>query len=137
MARIVVRNRDKVNEDDPYLDAMCMKRGMVVDILPDGQSLGSKGDVYDGWTVIDVPGASVADLSAFLASEPGDRILNRTLQRRAFKLDLDGLFGVAAARSMTVMAGAEHTASSSTTITLERALELKVAVAPLSDPNIL
>lgn len=137
MARIVVRNRDRVNEDDPYLDAMCMKRGMVVDILPDGQSLGSKGDAYDGWTVIDVPGASVADLSAFLASEPGDRILNRTLQRRAFKLHLDGLFGVAAARSMTVMAGAEPIAPSSTTITLERALELKVAVAPLSDPNML
>lgn len=106
MARLVVRNRDKVNPDSPYLDAMCMKRGMVVDILPDGMGLGAVGDKYDGWTVVEVPGVAVEDLSAYRAPEAGDPKINRMLQRRAFKFDLDAyeLSGKAALTSLEAQA---------------------------------
>jgi hypothetical protein len=139
MARVVVRNRDKVNEDDPYLDAKCTKRGMVVEILPDGVSLGAVGDAYDGWTVIEVPGASKEDVSALLAKEPGDPMLNRMLQRRAFKLDLDAL-GVpdtrrkVGAETMMTLAAAE---TPPLQLTLSEVLAVKAPIEPLADPNIL
>jgi hypothetical protein len=85
MARLVVRNRDKVNHDSQAWSEACMKRGMVVDILPDGMSLGKKGDVYSGWTVVEVPGVPPADLWEFLASEPS--------RRRTVLFDLDGYAG--------------------------------------------
>lgn len=119
MARLVVRNRDKVNPDSPYLDAKCMKRGMVVDILEDGQSLGVEGDRYTGWTVVDLPGVLRDDLTAFLAPEPGDPLQDRMLQRRAFKVNLDALVS---------MRGR---------LRLQDVLALKVVVAKRSDTNIL
>ena len=66
MARLVVRNRDKVNPDAVASDFMCMKRGMVVDILLDGMSLGRVGDSYPGWTVVEVPGVEPMYLMDFL-----------------------------------------------------------------------
>ena len=117
MARLVVRNRDKVNPDSPYLDAQCLKRGMVVDILPDGKGLGIVGDKYDGWTVVDVPGVSVDDLSAFTAKELGDPKVNRMLQRRSFIFNLDA-----------------HTGGA---ITALQAQGLKRPVVQRLDPNVL
>lgn len=120
MARLVIRNRDKVNTDCPYLDAQCTKRGFVVDILNDGQSVGKVGETYDGWTVVEVPGATREQLSAYLAAEPGDRLQNRMLQRRAFWFDLDA-WGIAGKPALSLMI----------------ALGFKRAVTPKQDPNVL
>jgi hypothetical protein len=63
MARLVVRNRDKWHNN-------INKRGMVIDVLPDGKSIGAKGERYPEFTVVDVPGAPVEEFMDFL--EPGD-----------------------------------------------------------------
>lgn len=95
MARLIVRNRDKVNLDDADADALCMKRGMVVDILPDGMSLGREGETYDGWTIVEVPGAEPEELAEFLTRHAVRGVVGvngkSMLARRLFKLDLDSL----------------------------------------------
>lgn len=120
MARLVIRNRDKVNRESVHLDACCLKRGMVVDILPDGKSLGKVGDTYTGWTVVDVPRTDAEMLSAFLGPELGDRRFDPMLQRRAFVFDLD-----------------TYAALRKSTITLKEALSLKLPVVKRTDPSIL
>jgi hypothetical protein len=78
MARLVVRNKDKWHNG-------LKKRGMVVDVLPDGKSLGAKGESYPEWTVVDVPGAPVEEFMDFLESGNG--------RRRRFLFDLDAYAG--------------------------------------------
>jgi hypothetical protein len=78
VARLVVRNKDKWHNN-------LKKRGMVVDVLPDGKSIGAKGERYPECTVVDVPGAPVEEFMDFL--EPGDG------KPRRFLFDLNAYTG--------------------------------------------
>lgn len=88
MAKLVVMVRDIVSEDF-YMNCRCLKRGDVVDILPDDMSLGVEGDIHPQWRSIIAP-QTPSDLSIFLAPEPSvGPTRSRTLQARSFNLDID------------------------------------------------
>lgn len=117
MARIVIRTQDTVRTDQ-YQDVHCYKRGMVADILEDGREAGSAIESSNRWVIVDVPGVRRDDLTAFLAWEPGDPKVDRMLQRRAFKFDLDAWDG-------------------RKTLTLAEALSHKRPMPKRADPNVL
>lgn len=118
MAEMLVRTIDKVNKEDVYLDVKCTKRGHVIAICPDGWQWSETERTAPYWTIVKVPGVSVEDLSAYLAPEPGDPRMNRMLQCRAFKFDLDSL-GV------------------KSTVTASEVQGLKMAMDSLDDPAVL
>lgn len=89
MAELLVRIVDKSNPNDPQLDAKCHKRGDVVSIQPDGWAWSALEKSAPWWRIIKIPGATIEDLSAFLAEEPGDPVTNKLLRKRAFSFDLD------------------------------------------------
>lgn len=89
MAELVVRVQDKVNEDF-YLDCQCTKRGDVIEVRPDGWAWSKLERSNPDWRIIRVP-MSVSEAQAFLAPELNTDPKNpsKTLQRRAFKIDLE------------------------------------------------
>jgi hypothetical protein len=127
MAEMLVRIVDKVNPDSKVLDARCLKRGMVVTIQPDGWEWSDAERKAPYWQIVTVPGASVDDLSAYLAPEPGDAAVNDLLQRRAFKLDVD----IAQANAVKSRP-TDPTAAAVWELPLQDTIDLKVAVAPLA-----
>jgi hypothetical protein len=90
MAEILVRVVDKVNKEF-YLNCRCTKRGDVIVVAPDGWKWGTDERTDPQYRIISLPQYSVEDLQAFLAPEqPTDPSQSqRTLQRRAFKFDVD------------------------------------------------
>lgn len=89
MAEMIVMAIDKVNTESPYLDAGCYKRGDVIIIQEDGWPWSEEERNHPRWRIVKIPGVPASRLSAFMASEPGDRVQNPMLQRRGFKFDLD------------------------------------------------
>lgn len=90
MAEIIVRVKDKINKDF-YLNCQCTKRGDVIEVQEDGWPWGTQDLANPDWRLIKLPQYSVADLQGFLAPELPTDIKNpsKTLQRRAFKFDID------------------------------------------------
>lgn len=92
MARVVIYAGDKEPSPDAILDAARYDRGMVVDVLEDGQSLGKEGDKNPLFSVVEFPGASVEKLRFLLAGEARpqgiDPDLKVPLRRRVQKLDV-------------------------------------------------
>lgn len=92
MAELLVRVVDKVNADDFYLDCQCTKRGDVIAVVPDGWDWGREERANPEWTILSVPDMSVGEAQMLVSAEPAQALApSRTLQRRAFGLDLDGL----------------------------------------------
>ncbi len=91
MAELLVRVVDKVNRDSIYLDVACTKRGDVIAICVDGWQWGKEELANPDWRIVRLPGVDPEDLSGLLAPERDVDPKNpsKTLQRRAFKLDLD------------------------------------------------
>lgn len=87
MAEFCVKRQDQVNPD-PEKDSLCYKRGDVVTIQEDGWKW-TEAEQSGDLCVVKIPGVLVSDLTGFLEPEPGDRLTNKFLQRRAFKFDLD------------------------------------------------
>lgn len=90
MAEILVRVRDKVNADF-YLNCKCTKRGDVIEAKPDGWDWGVRERTSPNYRIIALPNVSLPDAQAMLAPEVDTDLNNpsRTLQRRAFRFDLD------------------------------------------------
>jgi hypothetical protein len=88
---LIVRAVDKVNANDVALDAMCTKRGDVVDMLP-GEWTPRPGEqaMIDAgaWVPVFVVGATMDDLSAFMVPDEGDQVAGILPRRRAFGLDI-------------------------------------------------
>lgn len=125
MCELLVRTVDKSNPDDIYLDVKLTKRGDVIVIREDGWPWSEAERTSPFWKIFKMPGIKASDLSAFIAEEPGDPKFNQTLQRRAFKFDLDSY-------ASAVFKGdipAEITKTSD-------ALSLKVAKPPVDDPAV-
>jgi len=96
MPEILLRVVDKINSDF-YLNCGCTKRGDVIVAQPDGWTWGVEELKNPDWRIVKLTIADptqnailMADLSAFLSSEPAVDPLNpsKTLQRRGFFLDL-------------------------------------------------
>lgn len=90
MAELLVRVVDKVNPDF-YANTKCLKRGDVIAVCEDGWGWGVEELANPDWRILKIPDMTVAEASVFLAPErnrdPGQP--SRTLQRRAFAIDLD------------------------------------------------
>lgn len=91
MAELLVRVVDKVNVDDFYLNTKCTKRGDVIVVCPDGWLWGSQELANPEWRIVQVPDLMLEEAEALLAPERDvdPRHPSRTLQRRAFALNLD------------------------------------------------
>lgn len=90
MAELLIRVVDKIH-DDFYRNTKMTKRGDVIAAKPDGWPWG-KDELNDPrWRIVCLPGISLAQAESFLAEEPEKDPANpsRTLQRRAFKFNLD------------------------------------------------
>lgn len=91
MCELLVRVVDKINEADFYKDCQCTKRGDVITIQEDGWAWGKKELSNPDWRIIKFPGVPASEMSAFLQPELAPDPANppKTLQRRAFKFDVD------------------------------------------------
>jgi hypothetical protein len=73
---------------DPYVDCQRLQPGDVIDYRPDGWQWSELELTNPDWRLFRIPGISDAESGSLLTEEPGDRITNRMLQRRAFFIDL-------------------------------------------------
>jgi hypothetical protein len=91
MAELLVWLVDKTNPDDFYLNARQYKRGDVIAVCPDGWPWGREELNNPHWRIVKVPDMTESEASAFLGKEhdTDPSTPSRTLQRRAFKIDLD------------------------------------------------
>lgn len=96
MARIVVWAKPDNDHPDPVIDAQKFKRGMVVDVLEDGQEAGKDVEQGAWWRVVEAPGPA-ADYAHLLGMDPEFRDqrqfgkLNPFPRKRVNALDLDAL----------------------------------------------
>jgi hypothetical protein len=91
MSEWLIRVVDKVN-DDPVLDAQCMKRGDVVVVCPDGWQWSQAELDNPEWRVLKCPGITETEAASFLVREleTDPQSPSRFLRRRAFAVDLEG-----------------------------------------------
>lgn len=77
------------------------------------------------WIIIEVPDAKVADLVSFLTAQPGDPLVDKTLQRRGLKVDVDTL----------LVQG--HKLGVPITVPAATLLSTKIIATQIQDPNII
>lgn len=92
MCELLVRVVDKINSDF-YLNCQCTKRGDVIVAQEDGWKWGKEELANPDWRIISMPGVPVNDVAGLLTPElPTDpKVTSRTLQRRAFKFNLNAI----------------------------------------------
>lgn len=126
----LIRVRDKVGSNI-YHDVKLTKRGHVIVAMPDGHDWGLQELTNPDWRIVRVPGISEAEAGAMLAPEPGLEV-NRMLQRRAFKIDLDH---GAIARANRAFIDDDSRQTKLIEITLQQARFLKKQLKPVQDPD--
>jgi len=108
MAELLVRVIDKVNEDDPALNLLCLKRGDVVTVQEDGWLWSGKELAGNPWTVIRFPGASVDASLPYLVSlyrsDDPEHDQGMVLPRASY-FDLDSALVVAGQSTVTITGG--------------------------------
>lgn len=109
MARLIVRAVDSPGKLD-------MKRGHVVEILADGQSPGTKIVGNPRYRIIDVPGATVAEMWHLKQREevPPDSL--KEVPARLHKLAIDTLETAEAGKKGRVLAAADVVATNKAAI---------------------
>ena len=129
MAELLVRVIDKVNKDDPYLDAKCLKRGDVVCVMSDGHAWSPAELKSPHWRVLHLPSLSVEKAEAFLGPEIDEDPKNpsKVLRRRAL---------LPADVKQATQDGAKVESKIAVPLTEVAALALKVAKPRLEDPNV-
>lgn len=132
----VDENRDA---DDMFIDhATTHKRGDVIHAAPDGWPWGSDELISPFWRIIKVPGLELLEAQAMVAREIAEDPTNppRTLQRRAFRLDIDHPSLPAAFREYLQD---DTRASAAYTLSINRAAfrVLKKARLPIPDPAVI
>lgn len=97
MCELLLRVVDVVHAGDPvndlYRNARASHRGDVIVVLPDGANWGRDGYGASCWRVLKIPAMTVNEASVLLAPERDTDPLNpsKTVQRKAFKLDVDNV----------------------------------------------
>lgn len=136
MCELLVRVVDKVS-NDPYLDAKLTKRGDVVCVQPDGWVWGKEEQLNPDWRIFRVPGVKRIDALGFEAPEldtdPAQP--SRTLQKRAFYLDIDDPV-LADAFAGWLDDARRSVPMRRFDLTIEQLLQLKKAKPPIDDPNV-
>ena len=97
MAKLLVRVTDKVNTDF-YLNCQCTKRGDVIVAQPDGQPWQKEELTNPVWRILQIASLDMITAATFVVPEmPADPLNpSKTLQKRAFKLDVDAIAKLAA-----------------------------------------
>lgn len=137
MCEILIRVRDKVNTD-PYLDAKCLKRGDVVEVVADGWNW-RPGDLTEPfWRIVKLPQVSVSAAQTLLAPELDLDPQNPSpvLRRRAFKWDVDSGTWSTQVRNW-INDDTRATPFRTVNISEAQFLALKVAKTPLPNPGVL
>lgn len=103
MCRIVVWAKPGNDHPDPLIDARKFKRGMVVDILEDGQEAGKEIESGSWWRIIEVPGEPASQFGDLLGGDPEFNselfaALNPLPRKRVQRLDLDAIESAAGAK---------------------------------------
>lgn len=88
MPELLVRVVDKVNSD-PYLDALCTKRGDVIVVKPDGWAWGGKERDNSEWRIIKLDAPEAECLQFISAELPETATSNRMVRKRAFTFDIE------------------------------------------------
>jgi hypothetical protein len=136
MAEIVVQIVDKVNKDF-YLNCGCYKRGDVIEIREDGFPWGKIDRSNPDWRIIKLPQYSVKDLESFRSGEKNTDPTqpSKTLQRRAFKFDIDNPNLPQDIKS--VVSDASRTMEKTTVDSAFNIYAFKVEKAKIEDPAII
>lgn len=138
MAELLVRTISKTS-DNIYDDVKLTKRGDVIVVMEDGHEWSPTELKAPFWQIIKVPGVKSDYFAALLVEElkegvQPDPAVPNTLQRRAFKLDLDNLPN---AEKFAVTQGDERAVAA---VVFDHQLidlhEVKVRKAQIEDPNI-
>lgn len=84
MAELVILIRDRETHPNPYEDVHRMKRGDVIEVLPDGHVFSPAELAHPNWRIIKIPGLSKnsPELVALTVSESGDPKQNKMLRIR-------------------------------------------------------
>lgn len=149
MPEILLRVVDKINDSDFYLNCQCTKRGDVIVAKPDGWAWGVEELSNPDWRIVKFPIANkvnhdlmLAELGAMLTPERDidPTRPSRTLQRRAFHLDLAHVSIPPALRAFLL--DGSRNASVFVVTALPAALRalvsgIKVVRPPISDPAII
>lgn len=99
MARIIVWAKPDNDHDDPVVNARKYKRGMVVDVLEDGQEAGTDIEKMDWWRIVEVPGEPAANFAYLTEADPKFvkvelfRSEAQFPRKRISTLDLDAIEG--------------------------------------------
>ncbi len=99
MARLIVWAKPDNDHPDPVVNARKFKRGMVVDVLEDGQHAGNDVEKGDWWRIVEVPGEPAASFASLLQADPKFTKLDLFLseaqypRKRVSVLDLDAIEG--------------------------------------------
>lgn len=139
MAQLLVRVTDKVSPDI-YQNAKLTKRGDVIAVQADDWQWGTKELTEPFWRIVKHTGVSVSEAEAFLAPEPEVDPQNpsRTLQRRAFKLNIDAAVIPAMIRDwLNDNTRAVPVFDVTALIPLNAFRALKLAKPPIADPNVI
>lgn len=135
MAELLIRIRDKVNKDF-YFNARCTKRGDVILVKPDGWMWGVMELSHPDARIVKLPNIPLAEARAFLGREPDTDPFNpsRTLQPRAFKLDLDNL---PSAAKVFIADDERRNPAVTLSITVTQLRALKLAKPRIQDPAVI
>lgn len=92
MSELLVRVADKINSNF-YLNCQCTKRGDIVACCADGWPWSIAEKTLPFWRILKLPNVTVAQVTPYLVPELPVDPLNpsKTLQKRAFKLDLSNV----------------------------------------------
>jgi hypothetical protein len=136
MCELLIRVRDKVNEDDPYLDAQCLKRGDVVVVVEDGWQWGRQELSNPDWRILQLPNVSVMQAQAFLGQEVNDDPAqpSRVLRRRGWAF---GLGSLPAALRAWIDDDSRKTPTRRVNLTAAQILAMRQRKQRLTDPNVI
>lgn len=97
MSELVVLLKDPPLTGDAHTDNQRLRRGEVIDVLPDGWEFTARERSRPDWLILRVPDLSVEKAQQYTAAEPenerGGFAVIRHPRRRLLYLNLDGLTG--------------------------------------------
>lgn len=133
MARIVVWAKLDNDNPDILIDARKFKRGMIVDILADGQEAGADIEAGGWWRIIDAPGP-VSLYEDLLGADPefNDPLfptLNPLPRKRVQAVNLDAIEDAAGVRG--------HSPELSIPVTRGTLIAQQVVLTKRNNPNVL
>lgn len=96
MAELLIRVKDKRNQDDPIADRLCTKRGDVIVVCADGHPWSERERTSVDWRILMLPGIDPAYLADLVRPEIEDVQTagvppTRTVRARMYALDLEAL----------------------------------------------